>query len=76
MCYILYILGTNHLRPVSHDNIEFAFQQTNSQTISGSEDFDDYAERVWTTLQLPIAQKWQDALDNYFILRTVAVYGL
>ena len=73
---VYFFPGTNYLQEISHDMIEFASQQTMTQTISGSAEFDMYADNVWMSLQLPVAQNWQQALDNYFTLRSIALDGI
>ena len=68
--------GEDHICAVTMEDITFAMQHTSGQTISGSIDFDQYATAVFAELHLNVTPNWHEALNNYFILREVALFGM
>ena len=73
---ILYFTGDEeHLQPVTEDKLEFGYRQATIQSLSGSEQFDQYASDFANLNNWAVATTWQEALKQFDILINVALNG-
>ena len=63
------------MKEVAPGDIQVAYQQVVVQTVTGSEDFDAYADNIGRTLDWGVVDTWQEALARYHELRRLTQHG-
>jgi hypothetical protein len=66
--------GVNCLQTVTEENIDWARSRVSmTSTLSGSQNFDLYADAVSQTLAWSEPIGWQHAMDHYYTLRGLSM---